>query len=150
MVYNSQGFFDLKTAEDLREKARHDLNLMREVPRDPYRAFNFFVTARHVPEWKWDKAKARQYFRSTPVMLICRHIADGAKHFSLDAHHTQVEELTSHDGAFFRGGFSSLSFATPNLYIELNPADAAAAQLPKNVDAVTLADVILAELNKAF
>lgn len=151
MVYNKQGFFSLKTAEDLREKARADLQLMTEDPMDSFRVFNFFVTARHVPEWKWGAAVANTFISSSPAMRICRHLGDGAKHFELTSKKlTQVQNLNEHDGAFDSAAFDSGAFDTSELRVELDPPEAQAAGLPQSVEVVQLAQAVMVVLDSAF
>ena len=48
----SKGYFDLQSASHLREKLQHDLAQLEEAPMDAYRAFNFFVTAEHILDWR--------------------------------------------------------------------------------------------------
>jgi hypothetical protein len=49
------GFFDLKTAADLRAKLRRDIEKLRAEPTNPDAAFNFFVTALHMLDWIYPK-----------------------------------------------------------------------------------------------
>ena len=61
------GIFDLKTPKDLLEKLGRDLERLRAAPNDTDHAFNFFVTAEHMPDWlhpgnkgKRDRERKRQ------------------------------------------------------------------------------------------
>jgi hypothetical protein len=140
MVYNKQGFFELVTAEDLRDKARKDLSILRAAPIDSMAAFNFFVTARHVLEWKWGAVAATGFI-----------VGDGAKHFELHSKRlTQVENLKMHSGAFDKEAFDSGAFDTAELQVELNPQEALAASLSERVDVVTLANAVMIQLDAAF
>ena len=47
MASTLRGTFELKTAYELLQKLRHDLEAFRRKPTSTYRAFNFFVTAEH-------------------------------------------------------------------------------------------------------
>lgn len=151
MAYNSQGFFALKTAEDLREKARHDLRQMAQAPIDTMLAFNFFVTARHVPEWRYGDEEGAAIVKKSPVLRICRHLGDGAKHFTLKAkYHTQVEGATEHQGAFAVGAFDPGAFDVSRLIVSLATEEAKAAGLPEEVSTVDLGHRIMQALDDLF
>ena len=47
----NSGFFHLRTPEDLVLKLRREFDRLSANPADSDAAFNFFVTAIHVPEW---------------------------------------------------------------------------------------------------
>lgn len=88
--------FDLNTAHDLRAKMRRDLERMRANPMDSDAAFNFFVTAEHMPDWiypKREKKQERETLKNSEIILrICSHLANGAKHFEVEAkHHDTVQ-----------------------------------------------------------
>ncbi len=48
-----QGFFELATPPDLLKKLRHDLSRVQQNLTDSYAAFDFFVTAEHILDWKY-------------------------------------------------------------------------------------------------
>jgi hypothetical protein len=48
-----KGIFALRTAKDLFGKLEHDLVRVKKNPADSYAAFDFFVTAFHLKEWKY-------------------------------------------------------------------------------------------------
>lgn len=89
------GIFELSTVDDLFAKARHDLGRLRHDPTDSYAAFDFFVTARHIPDWLYpnDKGRIDHLFRENLELRVCRHIADQGKHFEATAPmHAQVAD----------------------------------------------------------
>ena len=45
----TEGFFDLKTPEDLLKKLEREYERLQQHPHDVDMAFNFFVTAEHIP-----------------------------------------------------------------------------------------------------
>jgi hypothetical protein len=51
----NQGFFQLHTAEYLFSKLQWELENLRQNPSNPWLAFNFFVTAEHLPDWVTNK-----------------------------------------------------------------------------------------------
>src|SRR5690348_8215553 len=77
------GLFKLNTPRDLLEKARHDLQRLRENPTDTYAAFDFFVAVRHLPDWLYpdDVDKRKAIFKAHVELRIARHVADKGKHF---------------------------------------------------------------------
>ena len=84
----NRGFFTLTSAQDLFEKAVHDLERLKMNPLDTYAAFDFFVTARHIPDW----LSQPEVFSEYVELRICRHLADGAKHLIVTAaKHKQVK-----------------------------------------------------------
>lgn len=73
-------FFELKTAVDLFKKAEIDFAAMKDSPGDSKLAFNFFVTVEHIPDW----LNRRADVNTSPVLRVVSHLANGAKHFTLD------------------------------------------------------------------
>jgi len=146
-----QGLFDLRTPQDLLAKARHDFGRLKSSPLDQYAAFDFFVTARHIPEWVagpgGDKGSA--LFKRYVELRIARHIAEGAKHFeATDTRHKQVSATTVTPGAFQAGAFQSSAFETGGLSVALDPADPDTSLLGTRIDALELARRVLAVLEK--
>jgi hypothetical protein len=145
------GVFDLRTPRDLLTKARHELDRMRADPTDTYAAFNFFVTARHIPDWlhPTDHQLVEKQFKTHVELRICRHIADGAKHFQLtDTRHKQVKEsLKTHDawGGVFGNSWGG-SWGRDALVIELDSADPDTMQFGNRIDAIDLAERVFRTL----
>ena len=102
------GLFQLKSPSDLLEKLCHDLERIRRNPLDQYAAFDFFVTAEHMVDWLFPTVEAeRKKLRNLPLLALCSHIANGAKHFEAKAkHHNSFSDSQVHPGAF-SSGFSS-------------------------------------------
>lgn len=150
MAFDGRGFLSLKTAADLREKARRDLAALIADPTNADHAFNFFVTARHVAEWQFLDKEARIRTEATPLMRICRNLADGAKHFILTSTlHRQIDDFSVHEGAFDPSAFSS-DYDIGELRINLAPDEAAAAGLPLTVEVSVLASHVMGELDRLF
>ena len=80
-----QGFFDLKSPDDLFEKLERDNGRLRKAPTDTDVAFDFVVTAWHLLDWLHpNDRKARNSITAKyPIFKICQHLANGAKHFEL-------------------------------------------------------------------
>lgn len=97
MSNSFHGFFELQTSQDLLEKLRRDFHKLREAPLDSDAAFNFFVTAEHMLDWIYPKRsgkKQRETERRSSILLkVISHLANGAKHFEVEAsHHESVRE----------------------------------------------------------
>jgi hypothetical protein len=109
-----KGVFSLKSPTDLFRKLEHDLNLIRKRPDDPYAAFNFFVTAEHMLDWQfpgYENKKSREALRDSQMILkICSHIANGAKHFTVQAKHHRSVLKTAKKAVYGGGGLPNGSF----------------------------------------
>lgn len=126
--YGFRGFFGLRTPHDLLRKMVHDHARLAANPKDTYAAFDFFVTANHLVDWIWSSATSKQLKdnrREVPLLRICEHLADGAKHFLLTRPHQGVDGATRSSGAFDPGVFEPSAFDVGELTVELEPAEAA-------------------------
>ena len=97
MGRNMRGFFLLRTANDLLQKLERDFKKLKQHPLDVDLAFNFFVTAEHILDWKYPgraNKSNREKLRNAEVRLqVTSHLASGAKHFDVEAkHHTSVKD----------------------------------------------------------
>ena len=79
-----KGIFGLTNSADLYNKLEWEYYSLKKEPQNPYHAYNFFVTAWHLLEWKYpDNIKVRKEVKeANPILKICEHIAVGAKHFA--------------------------------------------------------------------
>jgi hypothetical protein len=82
-----KGFLHLTTPEEMFEKLKHDFKLIEEDENDTYKAFNFFVTAEHLPDWVGDK----RIKDNNPYLRISSHLATGAKHFVVTSKKNSIE-----------------------------------------------------------
>lgn len=107
---------ELQTPKNLLAKLQFDFARIKANPLDVYAAFDFFVTAEHVPDWVGDKPiKSRE-----PLLKVVSHIANGAKHFrATKPKHKSVENVYVRKGAFQAGAFQSDAFDVGDLVIEL-------------------------------
>ncbi len=109
-----EGIFSLTTLTDLFQKLEHDFSLMQMNPSDPYAAFNFFVTAEHMVDWKYpgyaNKNNCKDFRKSNIILQICSHIANGAKHFVAQANHHKSVLDTSKKAVYGGGSLPSGSF----------------------------------------
>ena len=81
--------FGLDTHLDLYKKLEWEFTNLKGNPNNPYLAYNFFVTAWHLLEWKYPDPggkKSREGIRNqNPLLQICHHLAVGAKHFTISS-----------------------------------------------------------------
>ena len=79
------GIFNLNSAGNLLEKLEWEYQNLLGEKENGYVAYNFFVTAWHLLEWKFpdpDGKEIRKSIKSDSVLLqICDYLAVGAKHF---------------------------------------------------------------------
>ena len=83
------GFFSLRTPRDLLSKLEADFTRLRAA--DPasidaqYAAFDFFVTAKHLPDWlSRSIGGSLTQHRAYAEGALISHVANGAKHFRVD------------------------------------------------------------------
>jgi hypothetical protein len=93
-----KGFSEhLQTPEDLLGKMRLDFERMKADPASPYPAFDFFVAAEHIVDWRWPDpgdADKRSAVRTSDPGRTVSHLANGAKHFEARAaRHTSVADV---------------------------------------------------------
>lgn len=81
-----KGVFGLSTHTNLFEKLEWEYHNLVQEPQNAYHAYNFFVTAWHLLEWKiLEDHSARKEMRDkNPILQVCEHLAIGAKHFEPD------------------------------------------------------------------
>jgi hypothetical protein len=81
----ANGFLELRTPRDLLRKLERDYERLLNSPTDADAAFDFIVTANHIPDWLHpNDGKAQNAIRQSRAELqVCRELANGAKHFVL-------------------------------------------------------------------
>ncbi|MGH7783593.1 MAG: hypothetical protein ACREO5_07115 [Candidatus Binatia bacterium] len=118
------GFFELQTAKQLFEKLESDFERLKSaapISREAqYAAFDFFVTAEHLPEWlAKGKGANLSTLRAYADHPLVSHIANGAKHFRVDPNrHNAVHSTQAHSGAFDFNAFDNGAFDVDRLIIE--------------------------------
>lgn len=146
-----RGFTDrLQTPRDLLGKMERDLERMRADPGNPDPAFDFFVAAEHIVDWRYpsdsdrDKA-ARKEVRAHEPGATVSHLASGAKHFEARAPQhqsvTSVERDPGSDWDEARWDESRWG-GRPALIVTMTDG--------RLVDAIQLADLIVAYWQKEF
>lgn len=151
-----RGFFDLQSPEDLLAKAHRDYARLRRNFLDTDAALDFFVTARHVPDWleAAGRGLAANAFAQHVQLRICRHIADGAKHFTATAkQHQQVEGTSLTYVAFAPeaydvGEANEWAWGPDELVIGLSPTDPETAIYGNRIEVGRLAEETLRVLEQ--
>ena len=147
------GIFEITTPRHLVEKATHDIERLRANPLDAYAAFDFFVTARHVPDWLYpnDAGKRDALFEQYVELRVCRHLADGAKHFLVTHHrHKQVQRTVQTHSAWGRswGDSWGASWGREELIVHLDPSDGETGKLGRQIAALKLAEKVITILGR--
>ena len=137
------GFFGLRTPRDIFGKMERDFEQLKANRADSDAAFNFFVTAHHIVDWlaRGDRDQMKA-LRRDALPRICRHLANGAKHFRLDQTHDSVQHADAIPSPFAEGRFSC-GFAGAWLAVDLAPCESRALKVPTRIDALTLAEKVL-------
>jgi hypothetical protein len=109
-----RGFFELRTPGDLRCKLNVEYSRLRHAPTDSYTAFNFFVTAEHMLDWLYpgnaNADRRKQEIDSEPLLAVCSHLANGAKHFLLERSRHVSVLATNQGGTYFGRGYFGPSY----------------------------------------
>jgi hypothetical protein len=128
-------FFELETPRDLFEKMEGDLKALEASPDDSRLAFNFFVTAEHLPDW----LKRRDLVSGSAILRVVSHLANGVKHFETDRH----DAVQSADvSGYVADGYWEKGYAEERLEIRLSPDEAQEIGVPV-IDAVELGRRVL-------
>lgn len=80
-----KGIFGLENPNQLFDKLKWEYDGLLEDDENPYKCYNFFVTAWHLLEWQYP-GKENEPFRTKEkqnnlILQVCEHLAIGAKHF---------------------------------------------------------------------
>jgi hypothetical protein len=141
MTYRA-GIFNLTRPSDLLQKLGRELRRLQAAPDDVDHAFNFFVTAEHLPDWLGSRRRSTR--KNEPILLqVVWDIASGAKHFELRESHQSVASTTRQgyfaDRYWARGHFAKGHFGA-TLIIHLSGA--AANALGPSITALGLAEQV--------
>jgi hypothetical protein len=134
------GIWNLDTATDLLAKLHNDLKRMCEEPRNPWPAYDFFVTAYHIHEWIARDEEHKKRLESEPLVRVAGEIATRAKHKRAD----NSTWVTLHSmGARMPGPLSRTPQGIPtDLWVELQ--DPASTPLGRHIiTAVQLGDCLI-------
>jgi excisionase family DNA binding protein len=133
-----EGFLDLETPMDLFHKLEREYERWRQDPVNTDLAWNFFVTAEHLPDWlaRADSqalgGKSINTFKeANPLLRICSHLANGGKHFKAKEH-TSVQQIVRvrtvrvTQGPGGDNSLTTISEDPPRLEVYVTPKEQAA------------------------
>jgi hypothetical protein len=156
------GLFHLQTPLDLLHKLEREYERWKADPVNVDLAWNFFVTAEHLPDWMGRThtgppllggESIEKFKTDRPLLRICSHLANGGKHLIPRAdQHTSVDRTVREMTSFVKPGFVEKGYFAeePALRVYLTPNEMTALRRDTaDVDALWLADRIM-ELYQAW
>lgn len=147
----AKGLFGLTSAADLLGKLESDLERLKREPTDSYAAFDFFVTAHHLPEWLYGSSGGDQLktLRKTDKLLkLVRDIADGGKHLVLDRWPPEASAGTAVLESQYGLGVMGVGFYSRGILLIHLQEDAAREWGQSTLDVVGVARQVLARLRE--
>jgi hypothetical protein len=149
-------FFELKEALDLLHKLEREYERWKSDPLNVDFAWNFFVTAEHLPDWMGRTHKGPpllgrdsidKFKAGRPLLRICSHLANGGKHLVTDPkRHTSVDRTVREMTGYIEDGYIEDDYFAeePMLRVYLTSDEVAAlGRDTPDVDALWLADRII-------
>ena len=114
----------MATAVDLLTKLKWEFSNMQTAKTKEaycYHAFNFFVTGFHFADWFHPGDKTSQdSLKAHPILKICGHIANGAKHFQTFPNVVAVRSLAEED--YVESGYVEFGYFE-TLYVKLDKSE---------------------------
>jgi len=153
-----EGLFTLQIPEHLLHKLEWEYTQWQDEPLNSYRAWNFFVTAEHLPDWlarsrpRLPKGFGIKAFKKDkPLLRICSHLASGGKHFTPNATHTSVTSTRREEGWVDEDWIEEDWVESDELMVDLTPKEQEALQSPSaSITAFSLATDVLAFWQQYF
>jgi hypothetical protein len=113
-----EGFFDLRTPTDLLRKLEREYEHWKADPLNTDLAWNFFITAEHLPDWLARAGGPRlptgfsygNIKREKPLLRLCSHLASGGKHFTPRKKEHQSVTSTRQREGWVKGGWIKPTF----------------------------------------
>lgn len=134
-------FGPLATVDDLLAKLGRDLERMKADPDGIDPAFDFFVTALHMLDWRWPEstvgwrtARAKAIASSRDLEIVA-HLGNQAKHYQVERHQA-VADLGRTQSAFHPRAFDRHAFQVGSIDIDLPDGT--------RIDAIDLAERVIA------
>jgi hypothetical protein len=146
-----KGIFELRTTADLRRKLNREYERLSDDPTNSYIAFNLFLTAEHLLDWlhpgNANSAKRSMTRDASLILQICSHIANGAKHFEVEAkHHTSVSDTSMtagyHPAGYYPAGYMPTDYF-PESHLVVRLEGAARQKYGDTISAETLSRLIV-------
>lgn len=131
-------YFALAQPLDLFRKMEADFATLSASPSDSWLAFNFFVTAEHLPDW----LGKRDLVKKNDLLRVVSHLANGMKHFTVDPErHRSVTGAT--EEAYVDEGYIEPGYVEDWLLVHLSPAEAGALGGKRAIDVRELGQLVL-------
>ena len=130
-------FFELTTPLQLFQKMEADLIALQESGQDSRIAFNFFVTAEHLPDWLGLRGEVRKH----ALLRIVSNLANGAKHFTINQKYHSSVVATSKD-RYFEEDYVEPGYIEEPLLVHLSQ-DETNEMGTATIDSVTLGKKVL-------
>jgi hypothetical protein len=156
-------FYTLKNPGDLLRKLEREYDRWKADSLNVDLAWNFFVTVEHLPDWVYyqdmptsgterpDLLDGQMPYNfkmalTRPMLRICSHLANGAKHFHLrNSNFTSVTSTHERPGVFEPGVFIEGVFESPALMVDLTRCEQQAlSSAEASIEALNLAADVLA------
>jgi hypothetical protein len=142
----TEGFFDLTTPAHLLLKLEREYLRWQQDLLNTNLAWNFFVTAEHLPDWLARTApralrglRIEAFKQSGQLTRICSHLANGGKHFR-PTQHTSVAAMRRQEGWVKPGWVKPGWVKGSSLMVDLTPEEQETLQCPsESVEASLLA-----------
>jgi hypothetical protein len=109
------GFFELRTAESMLEKAKRELTRI-EAEDSIDHVYNFFVTAYHIVDYLDGRLKEQAL--NDPLIQKCGDACNKAKHMRLTRRRPDVETTNRFNGAIFNSVAPFNTFAFNECRVE--------------------------------
>ena len=149
-----EGFFELRTPHDLLQKLEREYAQWKANPLNVDLAWNFFVTAEHLPDWlgrtnsqALGGRRIEDFKRDQPITRICHHLANGGKHFRPNPKwNTSVARTVRENTGWVEPGWIEEGWVgeEPALRVYLTPKERTELKLDsEDIDALWLAARIM-------
>jgi hypothetical protein len=149
-------FFEMNEAVDLLHKLEREYERWKADPLNVDFAWNFFVTAEHLPDWMGrthqgppllGRENIGTFKADRPLLRVCSQIANGGKHLVADPkRHTSVDRTVREVSGYIEAGYIEDGYYAeePMLRVYLTPDEVAAlGRDAADVDALWLANRIM-------
>ncbi len=104
------------------KKLRFDLDQLKQDSTYSYLAFNFFITAEHMTDWLYpgnaNRDKREALRESSPLLQVCSHVANGAKHFKVEMKHHRSVSDTPKTGGWWPDDFWATDYWADGYWYE--------------------------------
>jgi hypothetical protein len=146
------GYFSLGTVDDLFFKMERDLRRLEASPLDVDMAFNFFITAEHLLDWKYpgdgNKTRRAEERNKSVLLQIVWDLASGAKHFETRKNHKSVARTDQVERSYWPRGFWKPGYWKPGFWgsvevLVIALEGDAAKEFGSSIDVVPLARCVL-------